>query len=129
MVFFFFMQTTAYELSACLLGSEMCVRNRFINGTICDACGTALPGDFGDYDAKYDNCLRIARPWEEGRSVLAYTVAVSYIHLMLPTTHYVFISVGSHKIKKKFKFFVNLTPKIFLYFTQIYNLGLKKTTL
>ena len=25
---------------------------QFINGTICDACGTALPGDFGDYDAK-----------------------------------------------------------------------------
>ena len=46
---------------------------QFINGTICDACGTALPGDFGDYDAKCDDCLRIARPWEEGRSVLAYT--------------------------------------------------------
>ena len=46
---------------------------QFINGTICDACGAALPGDFGDYDAKCDNCLRIARPWEEGRSMLAYT--------------------------------------------------------
>ena len=46
---------------------------QFINGTIYDACGTALPGDFGDYDAKCDDCLRIARPWEEGRSMLAYT--------------------------------------------------------
>ena len=46
---------------------------QFISGTICDACGTALPGDFGDYDAKCDDCLRIVRPWEKGRSVLAYT--------------------------------------------------------
>ena len=29
---------------------------QFINGTIYDACGTALPGDFGDYDAKCDDC-------------------------------------------------------------------------
>ena len=53
---------------------RVCWRDtQFINGTIYDACGTALPGDFGDYDAKCDDCLRIARPWEEGSSMLAYT--------------------------------------------------------
>ena len=28
MVFFFFKQKTAYEISACLVGSEMCIRDR-----------------------------------------------------------------------------------------------------
>ena len=28
-VFFFFKQKTAYEISACLVGSEMCIRDRF----------------------------------------------------------------------------------------------------
>ncbi len=27
-VFFFFKQKTAYEISACLVGSEMCIRDR-----------------------------------------------------------------------------------------------------
>ena len=30
MLFFFFKQKTAYEISACLVGSEMCIRDRFI---------------------------------------------------------------------------------------------------
>ena len=29
MLFFFFKQKTAYEISACLVGSEMCIRDRF----------------------------------------------------------------------------------------------------
>ena len=29
--FFFFKQKTAYEISACLVGSEMCIRDRFDN--------------------------------------------------------------------------------------------------
>ena len=28
--FFFFKQKTAYEISACLVGSEMCIRDRYI---------------------------------------------------------------------------------------------------
>ena len=28
--FFFFKQKTAYEISACLVGSEMCIRDRFV---------------------------------------------------------------------------------------------------
>ena len=27
--FFFFKQKTAYEISACLVGSEMCIRDRY----------------------------------------------------------------------------------------------------
>lgn len=46
---------------------------QFISGTICDVCGAGLPGDFGDVDAKCDECLRIARPWDKGRAVLAYS--------------------------------------------------------
>eukprot|EP01015_Nassula_variabilis_P020778 TRINITY_DN3630_c0_g1_i1.p1 TRINITY_DN3630_c0_g1~~TRINITY_DN3630_c0_g1_i1.p1 ORF type:complete len:168 (-),score=38.28 TRINITY_DN3630_c0_g1_i1:92-595(-) len=30
MCFFFFKQKTAYEISACLVGSEMCIRDRFL---------------------------------------------------------------------------------------------------
>ena len=29
--FFFFKQKTAYEISACLVGSEMCIRDRFVH--------------------------------------------------------------------------------------------------
>ena len=29
-VFFFFKQKTAYEISACLVGSEMCIRDRYV---------------------------------------------------------------------------------------------------
>ena len=28
LIFFFFKQKTAYEISACLVGSEMCIRDR-----------------------------------------------------------------------------------------------------
>src|SRR5678809_1687512 len=30
MFFFFFKQKTAYEISACLVGSEMCIRDRYM---------------------------------------------------------------------------------------------------
>ena len=32
--FFFFKQKTAYEISACLVGSEMCIRDRCYGGDI-----------------------------------------------------------------------------------------------
>ncbi len=34
-VFFFFKQETAYEISDCLVGSEMCIRNRSICSDMC----------------------------------------------------------------------------------------------
>ena len=33
-LFFFFKQKTAYEISACLVGSEMCIRDRFAHNGI-----------------------------------------------------------------------------------------------
>ena len=32
LLFFFFKQKTAYEISACLVGSEMCIRDRSDTG-------------------------------------------------------------------------------------------------
>ena len=46
---------------------------QFISGTICCQCGTGLPGDSQADDLRCDDCLRIARPWDRGRSVLAYS--------------------------------------------------------
>jgi len=45
----------------------------FIGATICNKCGTPLPGDDPDDDLICDDCMTIARPWDHGRSVLAYT--------------------------------------------------------
>lgn len=46
---------------------------QFIGGLICDSCGTPLPGeDRGDV-VQCDDCMTIARPWDQGRAVLVYT--------------------------------------------------------
>ena len=43
----------------------------FITGLVCDACGTPLPGE--DAGAvQCDDCLTLARPWEQGRAALIY---------------------------------------------------------
>lgn len=43
----------------------------FITGLVCDACGTPLPGE--DAGAvQCDDCLTLARPWEQGRTALIY---------------------------------------------------------
>ena len=45
----------------------------FLSGTLCDLCGTSLPGE-GDGEALHcDDCRTIARPWSAGRAALAYT--------------------------------------------------------
>ncbi len=44
----------------------------FISGPVCDACGTALPGDDPDERALCDSCLETARPWRKGRAALQY---------------------------------------------------------
>ncbi|MDD7970695.1 ComF family protein [Roseinatronobacter alkalisoli] len=45
----------------------------FIFGSCCDLCGTPLPGDVTDQiSAICDDCLTIARPWEQGRAVMVY---------------------------------------------------------
>jgi ComF family protein len=59
----------AEEFSLC--GS--CWRDtHFISGTVCDGCGAQLLGDDEAETALCDDCLTIARPWEQGRAVLKY---------------------------------------------------------
>ncbi len=44
----------------------------FIGGSICDTCGTPLPGsDQGD-TLKCDDCMITPRPWAKGRSAVLY---------------------------------------------------------
>ncbi len=44
----------------------------FINGLVCDCCGTPLPGEGGGAAVQCDDCLLIARPWGRGRAALLY---------------------------------------------------------
>jgi predicted amidophosphoribosyltransferase len=44
----------------------------FISGLVCDLCGTPLPGEDRGQDVHCDDCMQIARPWAQGRSVLLY---------------------------------------------------------
>jgi ComF family protein len=44
----------------------------FIAGLVCDQCGTPLPGGEPGETAHCDDCMTIARPWEQGRSALLY---------------------------------------------------------
>lgn len=45
---------------------------RFIHGAICDRCGAPLPGDDRGEVLTCDDCMRIARPWSQGRAALVY---------------------------------------------------------
>ena len=45
---------------------------QFINGLVCDSCSIPLMGDDPDEIAQCDDCMTIARPWDQGRAVLAY---------------------------------------------------------
>jgi len=44
----------------------------FIGGLVCNGCGLGLPGDVGDGTDLCDECLRVARPWSQGRCALLY---------------------------------------------------------
>lgn len=44
----------------------------FIGGLTCDHCGVPLPGDGRGEQVLCDDCLRIARPWAQGRAVFLY---------------------------------------------------------
>ncbi len=43
----------------------------FITGLVCDGCGTPLPGEDTAH-VHCDDCLTIARPWDQGRAALLY---------------------------------------------------------
>ncbi|WP_300032964.1 ComF family protein [uncultured Roseobacter sp.] len=44
----------------------------FIGGSICDTCGTPLPGEETEDTLKCDDCMRTPRPWAQGRAALIY---------------------------------------------------------
>lgn len=44
----------------------------FIGGTICDCCGTPLPGEDDGETQKCDDCMMTPRPWAKGRAALLY---------------------------------------------------------
>jgi predicted amidophosphoribosyltransferase len=44
----------------------------FIAGLVCDLCGTPLPGEGDGQPVHCDDCLRIARPWSQGRAAMRY---------------------------------------------------------
>lgn len=44
----------------------------FILGTCCDSCGLPLPGTDSTGPVHCDDCLTLARPWEQGRAALLY---------------------------------------------------------
>lgn len=44
----------------------------FIEGMCCDACGVPLPGDARDGPAICDGCMKIERPWLQGRAAMLY---------------------------------------------------------
>lgn len=46
---------------------------QFIGGLVCDTCGVPLPGEDPGTPVQCDDCMTIARPWDQGRAVLAYT--------------------------------------------------------
>jgi len=46
----------------------------FIAGVVCDCCGVPLiGGDEGEDAALCDDCLRLARPWHQGRAAAVYS--------------------------------------------------------
>ncbi len=44
----------------------------FIHGLVCDACGVPLPGNPEEGAVLCDDCLRVARPWAQGRAAMMY---------------------------------------------------------
>jgi predicted amidophosphoribosyltransferase len=55
----------------------------FIHGTCCDACGVPLPGDDSGHAVQCDECLVLARPWEQGRAAMLYDAKARQILLGL----------------------------------------------
>ncbi len=55
----------------------------FIHGTCCDACGVPLPGEEGCAPVQCDECLTLARPWDQGRAAMLYDAKARQILLGL----------------------------------------------
>lgn len=46
--------------------------SHFIGGLTCDHCGLPLPGDGRGEQVLCDDCMKVARPWAQGRAVFLY---------------------------------------------------------
>lgn len=44
----------------------------FIDGVVCDGCGTPLPGEWVDEAVHCDDCRTLSRPWSKGRAAAVY---------------------------------------------------------
>lgn len=44
----------------------------FIMGLCCDSCGLPLPGTASETPVYCDDCMTLARPWDQGRAVMLY---------------------------------------------------------
>lgn len=44
----------------------------FIDGLVCDLCGEPLPGEDDGHVAHCDACMKLDRPWQQGRSAMLY---------------------------------------------------------
>jgi len=44
----------------------------FIGGTVCESCGTPVPGEADAYRTECDECMQTPRPWQDGRAALLY---------------------------------------------------------
>lgn len=45
---------------------------QFVSGLVCDLCGVPLPGE-SDKAEHCDDCLKTARPWDQGRATVVYS--------------------------------------------------------
>ena len=84
-LFFFFKQKTAYEIGVRLVGSEMCIRDRFVDiaGLVKGASqGAGLGNKFLGHIRECDAIVHVVRCFDDDNII---HVAVSYTHLTLPT--------------------------------------------
>ena len=77
---FFFKQKTAYEISACLVGSEMCIRDRYDTLSSPSRVSTKSPATLSTAACIHERHCPVLRV-----SPIASSLPVSYTHLTLPT--------------------------------------------
>jgi predicted amidophosphoribosyltransferase len=47
-------------------------QTQFLRGLVCEQCGLPLPGSDPGHAVHCDDCMAIARPWQQGRAALLY---------------------------------------------------------